>query len=444
MKLNFSTPQNLLVGSFASFIILGTFILWLPISHGRSSVSFVDALFTTTSAVCVTGLAVVDTGLDYSTFGQVIILLLIQGGGLGVMTFAGLAAMLFGHRLSLSSQYIVSDTFLQRDATDQFKYIFFGILKIVALIESIGALLLFLFLIKHEPVLDAAYSAIFHSISAFCNAGFSIYSNNLVDVGHNFGFIGVIMILIILGGLGHITLIEIWRKVTHTPTTQSMRFSFHSRLVLGISAFLIVTGALGIMCLNSFTIGTEFFEKFYYHALFQSVSARTAGFNTVDLGKWSPAPLFLVMILMFIGGSPSSCAGGVKTTTTGIWISRLWCRLIGRSDTVMFGRTISVETVRHVSVIFALALIWNVFGILVMLATEAGHASMQDIAFEHISAFGTVGLSTGITSKLTNFGKLWISLTMFIGRLGPLTLALWMLKTDKEKVLYPDVKVMIG
>jgi trk system potassium uptake protein TrkH len=432
----------MLVVSFGGLIILGTFVLSLPFAHGRQEVSLIDALFTATSAVCVTGLVVVDTGLDYSFLGQVIILLLIQGGGLGVMTFAGLAAMLLGNRMSLRSQAVVCDSLFQRHVADGFKQVFFGVLKIAFTVEIVGAVLLFFFLSRDKPMIHSLYSAIFHAISAFCNAGFSLYSANLIELRDNSGVMFTVMVLVILGGLGHFTLVEVRQRITNLKREQLNWLSFHSRLVLGSSFLLIVVGAVGFLLFERES-PLSWSDK-AGAALFQSVSARTAGFNSVDIGSLSLASLFLLILLMFVGGSPGSCAGGVKTTTAAIWIARLGCRLVGRSDTIMFGRTIPVEIVRKVSVILALGLIWNTIGVLLLLATEAGAGAMHDVIFEQFSAFGTVGLSTGLTPKLSSLGKIWIIFTMFVGRLGPLTVALWMLRTDEEKVIYPDVKVMIG
>lgn len=437
-------PQALLVSGFAGLIGLGALLLSLPISHQSGKMGFLDALFTSTSAVCVTGLAVVDTGTDFTFFGQIVILLLIQTGGLGVMTFAGLAVMILGGRLSLNSSAALSDTFLQKDAAGEFIKLFKRILLITFTMEGIGAICLFFFLNTQRTADHALFSAIFHSISAFCNAGFSIYSDSLMGLRHNEPAIITLMILIIAGGIGYIVIDEIWRLFTIDKYTRLKKLSHHSRVVLLVSILLIFGGALAIY-VAGLTGMEKSFEDQIFNAVFQSVTARTAGFNLLETGKLPVATLFIICLLMFVGGSPGSCAGGIKTTTFLIWLARLKCRLTGRSDTIMFGYTVPVDIVRRVSVLVGMSLLWNIFGLTLLLITEKGiGANMEEIMFEQISAFGTVGLSTGITASLSITGKIWIILTMFIGRLGPLTLALWMIPIQKQSIVYPDGKVMIG
>ncbi|RJO68786.1 MAG: ATPase [Myxococcales bacterium] len=439
------TPQALLVSSFAGLIGLGTLLLSLPWAHQPGKVGFLDAFFTATSAVCVTGLIVVDTGSDYTLFGQTVILFLIQAGGLGVMTFAALAALILGGRLSLASQAALSDTFLQRDAASEFLRLFLRMLKLVFVIESAGASLLFVFLLQDKPVPHALGSAVFHAVSAFCNAGFSIYSDNLMGINHNIGFIAVVMLLIVSGGLGHIVLAELWSLLQDRHRESLRRFSHHTKIALGASILLIAGGVAGLLLFGLTPEERDLGERLW-SALFQSVTARTAGFNTVDLGCLPLASLFFIMLFMFVGGSPGSCAGGIKTTTAAIWLARLKCRLLGRTDTVLLGRTVPIDIVRRVSVLVGLALLWNAFGTLYLLASERAipGVGMEDLLFEQLSAFGTVGLSTGVTPQLSAAGRLWIILTMFVGRLGPLTLALWMIPMGQERIVYPDGKVMIG
>ncbi len=444
-KTLFESPQALLGLSFAGMIVLGSVLLALPVSHTEGSLGFLDALFTATSAVCVTGLAVADTGKDFTLFGQAVILVLIQTGGLGLMTFAGLVAFLLGKRLSLSSQSALSDSFLQRDAATQFRKVFFRILALTLTIEGVGAILLFVALLPGHSIAHAAGSALFHSTSAFCNAGFSIYSDSLVSFRNDPWILSIIMALILLGGTGHIVLSELWSWARSRLRREGKPLSYHARLVLGFSASLLAFGFV-VFLLGGLGTDKPGFLQHSLDALFQSVTARTAGFNTINMGTLPLGSLVFMVLLMFIGGSPGSCAGGVKTTTVAIWLGRLRSRLLGRSDTVMFGRTIPVDIVRRVSVLMGLGILWNVLGLFLLAAFESnsGQGHLEALFFEQVSAFGTVGLSTGITASLGVVGKSWIILTMFIGRLGPLTLALWFLPTRNEAITYPDAKVMIG
>jgi trk system potassium uptake protein len=442
------SPHVLVVGGFAALILVGALVLMLPWAHQPGKVTFVDALFTSTSAVCVTGLAVVDTGTDYTFFGQVTILVLIQAGGLGVMTFAALAFGVVGRRLSLQSQALVYDSFFQRDQAMGFQNTFRAILVLTFCIEGVGALLLI-------PVLDpgsnlgaAVFSAVFHAVSAFCNAGFSVRSDNLVGVRDSALFVWVIMTLIVLGGLGFTVLHEIWDSSKDPlgrkdyPTVR--RFSLHARLVLAISGGLIVGGALMLLVFGLTSAEVTFHDK-VVHALFQSVSARTAGFNTIDLGNLPSASLLAIIVLMFIGGSPGSCAGGVKTTSMAIWWASMKAGLRGEKEAHLLDRRLPHEFVGRTHLLLGLAVLWNIIGALVLLSTETHTGARAiDLLFEQISAFGTVGLSTGVTPKLSDVGKLWLVVTMFVGRLGPLTIVVWMIPKAQVSVNYPKGTVMIG
>lgn len=439
------SPERFLIDAFGLLIVAGALLLWLPWAHRPGAVNLLDALFTSTSAVCVTGLVVVDTGSDYTVFGQIIILMLIQLGGLGVMTFAAIAFELLGRRLSLKAQQVVQDTLLQQDMAVDFRTVFRRMLKLVLAIEAAGAMVLFLGFLRTMDVGQALYSAVFHSISAFCNAGFSLYSDSLTGHSANPVVMPAIMLLITLGGIGHPVLVEIWRAVWPGWRKQKRtirRFSLHARLVLWTSAFLIVTGTLAVLL---FGLGPDRNGWFLaaVNALFQSVTSRTAGFNTVDIGSMPLASLMVITVLMFIGGSPGSCAGGIKTTTFAIWASKLWGLLKGNKYPRIFERHIDGEITRRVSMIIGLSVVWNLLGITILAHTEHG-AALQDIVFEQVSAFGTVGLSTGLTGKLSVVGRLWIIATMFLGRLGPLTIAMTMFERRAPGVRYPAGKVMIG
>ena len=438
------TTSQLVVQWFVGLILLGTVLLSLPVSHARGSISLLDAFFTATSAVCVTGLVTVDTGLDYSLTGQWVILGLIQFGGLGILTFLALAIRALGHRMDLQSQSAVEDSLFQKNVSEQFADSFLRILQVVAIIELAGAALLFLALLPSRSITHSAYSALFHSVSAFCNAGFSIYSDSLEGLRGNPVFMSAIMVLIFTGGIGFVVLGELsqalrkWRH-PHDPGLGRHRFSLHARVALKMSLGLIVAGAI-LMAFSGTGSGDPVDRV--TDALFQSVSARTAGFNSVPIGAMPLASLFVLVILMFIGGSPGSCAGGIKTTTLAVWFSRFRATFRGSFRAHIEGRYIPEEIGRKVTMLIGLALCWNLLGVLVLSWTE--RAPLDVLLFEQVSAFGTVGLSAGITPQLSFAGKLWIILTMFVGRLGPITIAMSTVKPTKSNIQYPEGRVMIG
>jgi trk system potassium uptake protein TrkH len=443
-------PQTLLIGGFAAIILAGTLFLLLPWSQTKGAVGFVDALFTSTSAVCVTGLVVVDTGTAYTLFGQTVIVALIQIGGLGIMTFAALAYLMLGRRLSLASQAALHDAFFQRDLGIEFKKKFLQILLITASIELAGIFLIFLALLGHQvPVMQALFSAFFHSISAFCNAGFSIYKDNLLGLRDSPVVMITVMSLIVLGGLGHMVLSELFHygrsRLSGSMPAGPNALSTHSRVVLRTTLALITIGWLGLILLGLTAAETNWGMKLST-ALFQSITARTAGFNTVDIRVMPLASLLLLTLLMFIGGSPGSCAGGVKTTALAISLAEFKAKLKGEDQVVILDRRVPKLILDRTMVLIRLAVIWNLLGVVLLLCTETGRpgVGLHDVLFEQISAFGTVGLSTGITDKLTVFGRLWITATMFVGRLGPLTLAMGALPAVHTHVKYPEGRIMIG
>ncbi|MBU1411796.1 ATPase [Myxococcota bacterium] len=438
------TASQLLIQWFVGLILVGTVLLSLPFSHAKGKVSVLDALFTSTSAVCVTGLVTVDTGTDYTLAGQWIILTLIQLGGIGILTFLALAISAMGRRMDLQSKAAVEDSLYQGNVASQFSENFRRIVKVVALIELAGALALFAALVPGHAVGHSMYSAIFHSISAFCNAGFSVYSDSLEGLRGNPLFLITIMTLIFMGGIGHAVLgelaIAVRRRLTRRRTGASPhRFSLNAKIALKVSAGLIIIGAL-LIGLSGTTSGDPVERA--SEALFQSVSARTAGFNSVPVGQLPLGSLFVLVVLMFIGGSPGSCAGGIKTTTLAVWWARFRATFRGDFRAVLGKRYIPEEIGRKVTMLIGLALTWNLLGVLVLSWTE--DATLSQVLFEQVSAFGTVGLSTGLTPELSVVGKLWIILTMFVGRLGPVTIAMSSVKTRRGSVQYAEGRVMIG
>jgi len=441
------TPSVLLIRWFAFLILIGTLLLMLPWAHARDRVGPLDALFTSASAVCVTGLTVVDTGRDFTLFGQLVILLLIQLGGLGILTFAGLAFQMFGARMPVASESAIGDSLFQQSVAADLKSWLKSTVKITLLIEGAGAALLFFSLAPGGQLPHSAFSAAFHSVSAFCNAGFSLYSNNLCGLRENIPFVGTIMILIVLGGIGHIVLLEASRACKNYRRSEALpapfRFSFHSRVAIRITVALILTGALGLG-LFDWLDGRPTEGGFFAGSLFQSITARTAGFNTISISALPPASILLLICLMFIGGSPGSCAGGIKTTSFALALARIVAGIRNRKEVSLMGRALPDALISRAVALIGLALLWNAFGAMLLAVTEFGHASVADVLFEQTSAFGTVGLSTGITPHLTTIGRIWIVLTMFAGRIGPLTLAFSFVAPSRSNVSYPEGKVMIG
>lgn len=443
------SPQFLLIGGFAVVIWAGAILLWLPFSSRSTEVSFLNALFTSTSAVCVTGLVVVDTATAFTPLGQTIIALLIQTGGLGVMTFAALTFQMLGRRLSLQSQAVLHDSFFQQDIGEEFPSIFRRILLTTALVELGGLLCLCLvLLVRGHSWPSALAQAAFHSISAFCNAGFSLFRDNLVAVKDSLFFQVVIMILIVIGGLGYGVLLESWRFITGSwrrlPEARPLHpLSTHARVVWRVTLALLGGGAAALFLFGLTPAETG--GARVLAAAFQSVTARTAGFNTVDIGALPFSSLMVLIFLMFIGGSPGSCAGGIKTTSFAIWLVEMRAKLRGNQEVNLLGRQVPFQILWRNTILIRLAALWNIIGVLLLTLTEADSgAGLHDLLFEQISAFGTVGLSTGLTPKLSALGRIWIILTMFLGRVGPLTIAMWIIPERHLGVRYPKAKIMIG
>lgn len=443
------SPQALALISFAALIALGTVLLALPIARTDNGSHWLDALFTATSAVCVTGLAVVDTGTDFTLFGQWVIMLLIQGGGLGVMTFAAIGFRILGRRLSLSSDVAVQDALFQRDLSGDFGHVFRRLLQWTLGLEAIGALLICVSLLPTQPFGTALYSAVFHAVSAFCNAGFSLYSDSLITIRNNGLFVTVCMWLVVTGGLGHIVLTEwggyvyrCWRKPCDGKLT---RLSLHSRVAMVMTGYLLVIGTVGIALMGTGGAMQTWYDRLW-DGLIQSVMARTAGFNSVPLGMMPTASILLVVILMFIGGSPGSCAGGVKTTTTAIWLAQLRSIIKNEASVSLSSRRIPALLANRAVLIVGVSALLNTVGIMILSLSEAHNPGrgLRDYLFEQVSAFATVGLSTGLTPELSVIGRLWIIATMFVGRVGPLTVLLWLTPKSHVHIRHPEGSVMIG
>ncbi len=445
---SFSPPQ-LLAFSIASLILIGSGLLVLPASSATGhGISYLDALFTATSAVCVTGLIVLDTPVDFSQLGHVIIMLLIQLGGLGYMTVSTVLAAALGRTITLQERMTLQEGLNAQDLEGLVRFAS-GVLKLTLAFELTGAAIL----AAHwwsDLGPSALWYGLFHAVSAFNNAGFALWSDNLMQWRGDVTVNMVITLLIVAGGLGFFVLSEL----THVRTRR-IRLSVHTKIVLTASAVLLVGGALAIFALeasNPRTLGAGWpLPERVLAAWFQSVTARTAGFNTIDIGGMTDAALFLTMALMFIGASPGSTGGGVKTTTFSITVAALWATVRGDADPTLFKRRLPAETVAKaffVSLIAFLGL--NVVAGLVLLTEGRG---LLPTLFETTSAFGTVGLSMGghgqpvsLVAFFGSVGKLLIIGMMFMGRVGPLTLALALARRAamRPKIRYPEGKVLIG
>jgi len=435
------TPYQILALGFAGLIICGALLLMTPMaSVTGQGLSFIDALFTSTSAVCVTGLVVVDTGTYFSLFGQLVIIFLIQAGGLGIMTMATLMALVMRRRIQLRERLIMQEALNQMTVSGVVRLTQYIIL-ITLLIEFIGGTIL---AINWYPELgsQAIYFGYWHAVSAFCNAGFDLFGNfsSLTNYVDDSTVNLTIASLIILGGIGFTVMFDMWHN------RQWHKFALHTRLVLVTTFVLLLLGSLVIFLLemnNPHTLGPLSWQSKFLSSYFQSVSTRTAGYNTVDIGKLQDATIFFMVILMFIGASPSSTGGGIKTTTIGVLIAAVWALITGKNDAEIFQRRISQDIIYKAFTVFFIAATLVIFVTMMMSITE--DAPFLRILFEVVSAFGTVGLTTGITPSLTEYGKIWIIFTMFAGRVGPVTLALALaLRTRKGMVHYPEGKVNIG
>ena len=459
------SPTQTLIASFLVLIISGAGLLMLPLASTGENLSFVDALFTATSATCVTGLIVKDTGRDFSLMGQVTILTLIQLGGLGIVVFGAVFALLLGQALSLRESAAMQDLLSTRTLSRIGKMIAFIFIGTV-IIEAVGAVSL-LGMWNDVPgsvtnIRQQWFCSIFHSISAFCNAGFSLFNDSFVGYNKSWGVYVVICPLIILGGLGFGVLYDLaitatdrvkrvlkklffkrYRLSMETPK----RLRLQTKIVLSVSACLIVLGMLAILVFERYASGSNSPEKTsVLGALFQSITARTAGFNTVDISATSASSKFILILLMFIGGSPGSTAGGIKTVTLAVVVMTAIAALRKRQEVEMFKRSVRIVVVgRAVTVTLLFVAVLFTATLALSITENSNGFTMSDIMFEAGSALGTVGLTTGITASLTSAGKFIIIATMLIGRLGPLTLlAALTFDLKPARYNYPDEAVIVG
>ena len=437
-------PAQILGLGFAAVIFVGTILLSLPIvTVNGESVGIINGLFTSTSAVCVTGLVVVDTGTYWNDLGKIIILILIQIGGLGFMTMTTLAFFVMGRKIGLRSRVIMQEALNQFNISGIVRLTRY-ILATTFIIEGIGAIFLATRFIPAFGLKRGIAYSIFHSISAFCNAGFDVMGNfrSLTEFAKDPVVNFVVMILIIIGGLGFGVIMDIIKNKKYN------KLSLHSKLVIFTTGILLIVGFVLFLALeynNPDTFGEmNFFQKIM-GALFQSVTPRTAGFNTIPTDKLRNPSILLTMILMFIGGSPGSTAGGIKTTTFGMIFLTIFAVIKGGDDIEFSKRRVSKDTANKALAIFGIVM-FLAYSFIFLLTITDGDKDFLSLSFEVFSALGTVGLSQGITPFLSNAGKIIISLAMFLGRVGPLTIVVALSnRGDKRKLMrYPEGKVSVG
>ncbi|AEE96917.1 TrkH family potassium uptake protein [Mahella australiensis] len=438
------TPTQILVMGFAAIILTGTLLLMLPISSAAGqNTDFITSLFTATSAVCVTGLVVVDTGTYWSLFGQIVIMLLIQAGGLGFMTMATLASMLLGRRIGLKERLVIQEA-LNEFSLQGLVKLTQRILITTALFELSGMALLSTRFIPIYGIGKGLYFSLFHAVSAFNNAGFDIigdfvsFTPFVGDIIINFTVMG----LIIIGGIGFAVIMDVFYN-WHVK-----RLSLHTKLVLTTTTVLIVAGFLFFFFVeynNPKTLGPLSVPVKAMAALFQSITPRTAGFNTISEGDLTDASKFVTILLMYTGASPASTGGGIKTTTLSTIILAVAAVLRGRENVNIYGKRLSWTLVMRSLSIAVLAL--GLISAVTIILSLAENQAFIKVLFETVSAFGTVGLSTGITPTLSAVSKIALAFTMFAGRVGPLTIAVALLQRQhgmKDLCRYPEEKIMVG
>ena len=435
-------PTQVIILSFVFMIMLGTFLLMLPISTTNNlGLHPIDALFVSTSASCVVGLTVVDLHNDLTIFGTIVMLILIQIGGLGIMTLATLAVHTIGYRFKLSENIVLQESLNQGGQAGLFDLIS-RIIKYTFTIELFFAILLAIHFYPEFGINAIGYG-IFHSVSAFCNAGFDLFGNydSLCKRNDDYFLMTCLALLIILGGIGFTVISDVlhkkfWRK-----------YSLHTKIVLVMNSALILIGTLlifGVEYYNPDTVGNLSIPAQLANACFTSVSCRTAGMNSFDLSQTEQITQLVMIILMFIGASPLSTGGGIKSTTFFIILQSMWAVFRGKKEITIFGRQISQELRDQAFAIFTMGTIWVVTAGIILSIIDGEVHELEEIIFETVSGFGTVGMGIGITLEWDIWGKLVLALTMLVGRVGIMTFMLSLITQKKSAIKYPKEDIMIG
>ena len=439
---NLNTAEILVLG-FAVVIFIGAILLTLPFaSQNGESVGFVNALFTAASAVAVTGLVVVDTATHWTTFGHVVILVLIQVGGLGIITMGTLFALILGRKINFRQRVVMSEA-MNKITVNGVVRLAKYILIMTFSVEGIGAIILATRFVPIYGWGKGIWLSVFHSISAFCNAGFDLIGNfqSLTPFVSDPVITLTVALLIIIGGLGFVVIFELLDKKNFKS------LSLHSKLALMMTGILLVAGYVIVMALeynNPGTMGELSVGGKFLSGFFHSVTPRTAGFNTLDMNSLMMGTIVMTMVFMFVGAGSAGTAGGVKVTTVGVILASIVSTLKGKQDAESFKRKLPRDLVNKALAIITIALLWVIMVAFILSVTE--EQPFVKILFEVVSAFGTVGLSLGITTELTAIGKIVITITMFLGRIGPLTLfmALAQRRQEVSAIQYPDEEIMIG
>lgn len=447
MKRKGLTGVQIIVIAYLVAALLGTFLLWLPIFHkGGTFISVVDALFTATSAITVTGLTVVNTADTFNVAGKIVLLILIQIGGIGIMTLGTFIWVVTGRKIGLKERQLIM---IDQNRTDLSGLVALmkKVLAIAFTIEIISTLIIGTYLLKYYPTwYEAFFYGIFHAISGFTNAGFDIFGDSLTRFSSDYFLQSIIMIIIVLGAIGFPVLIELRNYITTKENRRNFRFSLFTKLTSITFFALLVIGWLLILVIenNAAFAGMPWHEKLYY-SLFNSVTARSSGFTTMDVSLFNMQTLFFISILMVIGASPSSVGGGIRTTTFAVIVLSIVSFARGKKDLMVFKRRIEQDDILKSFVVFTTAAILLGTSIVLLGIFEGEKFSLMQIVFEVSSAFGTVGSSMGITGDLSNAGKILISLLMFIGRIGILSL-LFLFKEERKasKINYPSERIIIG
>lgn len=441
-KLN---PSFMFFTSFATIILLGVVFLSMPRMHTKE-LPFIDIFFTVVSATCVTGLSTIDISQTLSFRGQIVLMILIQIGGLGLITLTSFFSIFLAGQASVTETLMMKDL-LSEDALGKVKRLIRGIAFQTVIIELFGALYLFFTLPKgiKMDLTEQIFFCVFHSVSAFCNAGFSLFSNGLGDknIWNEKLFLSGIMFLILLGGLGFGTIRDIYKKIINYGIG-NYRISVSTKLVLIVTIFLLFFGFLAYYSLEQdFSMKNLSLEDQLFHSLFYSVTTRTAGFNTLDISKMGIPIVFFSLLLMWIGASPNSTGGGIKTTTVAVSILQIFAFIRGKDKLEVFNRSIAQGSIRRAAITIVLSLFVIFAAIFALVIVEP--FSFIDICFEVVSAYGTVGLTRGITSELSVSSKLFICAVMFSGRVGILTILIAMVpKQTSYRYDLPSEYVLVG
>lgn len=438
------SPAQVIVFSFLAAIAVGTLLLWLPVSHAPGEdIGFLDALFTATSAVCVTGLIVVDTGTAFSRFGQVVIMLLIQIGGIGIITLGTLFALASGRRVGFKERMQLQTQMNTLQIGGVVRLVR-NIVLLVFSVELLGMLVLLIRFAGRYGLQEGLFYALFHSISAFNNAGFSLYADSLERYASDPLISLTIALMFILGGLGFIVIVNMLR---HYRAPRLFPFSLHSKIVLFTTVALLVVATpifIAFEWSNPETLGALTWPGRLLAGFFQAATPRTAGFNTIDTGALTQASALFTILLMFIGASPGSTGGGIKTVTFFVLVGSAWSVSRGRGELALFGRRLAFDIVIRAGVIALMSVLVTGAALTLLTLTEPKQEFLT-LAFEAVSAFGTVGLSRGVTPQLSRLGRLIIIALMFLGRVGLLTFAVALVKQPVASNLrYPTENVVVG